>query len=158
MVFLTHFGSLLADALVLPYWRVSIKDAMWPVHPPAGFLSELYYQNPWLHALCWSGVLSLLGGSTACLSFFAWTGLRLRALVTVIPFAIYFIIPTVTRQLVDAGILPLSLPVRRISSLLYIVQVNQSVYPGMWRLAVAGILAALGLAAGYFQVVKHELD
>lgn len=158
VVFFAHFGSLLADAQVLPYWKVSIKDAMWPVHPPYGFLSELYYQSPWLHALCWSGVMFLLGGSTACLTFFAWTGLRLRSLVAVIPFAIYFIIPTVTRQLIDAGILPMSLLVRRVSSLLYIVSVNSPVYPGMWRLAVTGILAVLGLTAGYFQVVRHELD
>lgn len=158
VVALTHFGSLLADALVIPYWKVSIKDPMWTVHPPAGFLSELYYQNPWLHAVCWSGVMFLLGGSTACLTFFAWTGLRLRALVTLIPFAIYFMVSTVVRQLVSAGVLPYTSFVRKVSSLLYIVNVNQAVYPGMWRLAVTGILAVITFAVGYFQVVKHELD
>ena len=156
VVALTVLAALLADAMVAPYWKVHIS-LLEVIHSGA-FLSTLYYTHPWLHILCWCGVLFFIGGCTACLTFFAWTGLRLRALTAVIPFAIYFVIATVASRLISAGFIPYSDFVQKFSNVLFMVQVQSSAYPGFWALIMAGIITVITLIAGYFQVVRHELD
>ncbi len=155
-VSLTELTAVLADAMVVPYWRVHIS-LMETLHNGA-FLSTLYYTHPWLHLLCWCGALFLIGGSTACLTFFAWTGLRLRALTVVIPFAIYFVTGTVIGRLIASGLIPRSSLLSKVANVLFVVQVGHSSYPGLWSLAVAGVVTAVTLIAGYIQVVKNELD
>ena len=153
---LTQAAALLADAMVLPYWkmRVTFMDVL----TNGAFLSELFYESPWLHALAWFGMVFLIGGSAACLTFFAWTGLRLWSLVSIVPFAIIFVTNAVLDRVIGTGALHNTGIVRKAFNVLNIMEINHQAYPGFSRLLVVGALVAATLAAGYVQVVKHELD
>lgn len=154
VVALTVLVALLADAMVLPFWKVHLTTIQ--VVQNGAFLSALYYAHPWLHALCWCLVLFCIGGSVACLTFFAWTGLRLRALVAVIPFAVFFVISTIVSRLVNAGLIPSSDLTNTIGTLLYSVSVSQNT--GLVPLIIAAVITVITFIAAYIQVVRHELD
>lgn len=154
----TELAAFLADATVLPDWGTNI--AYVEVIHNGSFMAAAYYTHPWAHVLCWCGVLFFIGGATACLTFFVWTGLRLRALAAIIPFSFYFIIFALWSRLVASGLISGSFYrcLRKVASLLAIVEVGHTAYPGWWALIIAGIITAVTFAVGYFQVVKHELD
>ena len=156
VVALTVLASLLVDAAILPVWTLH-PTFMRPVFN-GNFLSVLFYTHPWVHALIWCGVLFLFAGATACLCFFAWTGLRLRALAVIIPFALYFVMRTVIYRVIVSGVHILFYPelLLRLASLLSLVVVANT--SGWDILYITGIVTALTLAVGYWRVVKHELD
>ena len=153
---LTQAAALLADAMVLPYWKIHVT--LIEVLTNGAFLSELFYENAWLHALAWFGMVFLLGGSAACLTFFAWTGLRLWTLVSIVPFAIIFVTNAVLDRITSAGIIHNTGIIRKAFNVLNIMEINHPAYPGFSRLLVVGVIVAATLAVGYIQVVKHELD
>lgn len=142
--------NLLANAMVLPYSEMS--PLILPAINSQSFLAELYFTCAWAHGLVWCCVVFLLGGATACLCFCVGTWLRLQVVVTLVPFAILVVFD----QVFDFVCIQLwGTLVRGISPQNLVFAVNameESV-----TFAVIGVLAAVAFAAGYWQVVKHEL-
>lgn len=141
--------NLLANAMFCPYVLphilnlVQISDGY--------FLSELYFTVPWAYALIWCGVDFLLGGAAAGLCFGVGTWFRLQITTVLTPFAFLLVL--------DGAIVALR---SRYGwnwelSPLQLAAVPSRPNPE-WAVALAVLLlAAVGLAMGYWQVVGHEL-
>lgn len=156
VVSLTLLTGILADAMVVPFWKVRLQTVM--VVRNGMFLSKLYYTNPWLHILCWTVVTFFIGGCTACVTFFAWTGLRLQVLVMVMPYAIYFVVSTLLAQLSDLGVISSGSLLNKLSYVFYMPTIRNPHFTVWMVFGFILVMTAATLVGGYLQVTGNELD
>ena len=147
--------DLLVSALVCPYAPINVTSSITSIFN-GWFLSELYYTNPWLHALIWCCVCFLAGGSVACLCFIVGTKVRLGVLVVLSPFVILVIWDMLFWNLY-IPLTPGYFPELLLSPLQLVTAANNLPNPAWSIILLISVMTTLGYLLGYWKVVKNEL-
>lgn len=146
-VFLPILINLLVDAMICPY--ALPKLGIVPVFN-GNFLSALYYTNPWVYAICWCMMEFLFGGATACLCFVVGSMLKLRVMTILVPLVLLTVFDRLSLSLFPGANLT-------VSPLQMVAAASPNITPGWVLFTALGIMAGISYAAGYLQVVKHEV-
>lgn len=143
--------NLLVNALICPYCVPKVITSLVMIFD-GHFLSEVFYTNPWLHALIWCGVVFLYGGAAACLTFLVGTKPQLQVMVTLTPFACLVLVDSVISLLREFWVSNIEY-----SPLKLVTAASPNQNPEWVVGLVFGIMLLGSLLLGYWQVRKHEL-
>ena len=146
-VFLPILINLLVDAMICPY--ALPKLGIVPVFN-GNFLSALYYTNPWVYAICWCMMEFLFGGAAACLCFVVGSMLKFRVMTILVPLVLLTVFDRLSLSLFPGANLTVS-PLQMVAS------ASPNITPGWVLFTALGIMVGISYAAGYLQVVKHEV-
>lgn len=155
VISLTVLTDLLLNALVCPSSTPDVCIRVSAVSNDT-FLSELFYTNPWAHALIWCVVVFFLGGAAAGLVFFVGAKLKLRVLVMLVPFAVLMVWNVVYHNTINAYFWEY-LPSLSLSPLELVRVIGGDGNPEWFVTLTIGLLTAAGLGAAAWQVKRHEL-
>ncbi len=143
--------NLLINALICPFCIPKVTMSLVMIFD-GNFLSEVFYTNPWLHALIWCGVVFLYGGVVACLSFLVGTKPQLQVMVILAPFAFLIVLDSILSMLREFKTYNIEC-----SPLRLIVAATPYQNPE-WVICIVFFTLLLGsLFLGYWQVKRHEL-
>lgn len=146
-VFLPILINLLVDAMICPY--ALPKLGIVPVFN-GNFLSALYYTNPWVYAICWCMMEFLFGGAAACLCFVVGSMLKFRVMTILVPLVLLTVFDRLSLSLFPGANLT-------VSPLQMVAAASPNITPGWVLFTALGIMVGISYAAGYLQVVKHEV-
>lgn len=146
--------NLFVLALICPY---DLPHILWQFGPVNfNFLANLYYTQPWLYAIAWSGITFICGGVAAGMCLLAKLNTHFKVLPMMFPFVILFIIESAYSAIRSTGWFP-ALYNLVLSPLLLIRPFPGSANPGWAILLTYGCLFLLSFGAGYWKVTKYEL-
>ena len=146
-VFLPILINLLVDAMICPY--ALPKLGIVPVFN-GNFLSALYYTNPWVYAICWCMMEFLFGGAAACLCFVVGSMLKFGVMTILVPLVLLTVFDRLSLSLFPGANLT-------VSPLQMVAAASPNITPGWVLFTALGIMVGISYAAGYLQVVKHEV-
>ena len=151
-IFIPVFANLMINALVCPYYVPQALSSMTPIFN-GSFMSEVFYTKPWIHAIVWCVIDFFWGGAAACICFVIGTKLRHQVMVILFPFAVLALVDAVFTTLQKWGAWNLE-----VSPLKLAVAATMYHNPEWIVFSVIGVLIVISFVAGYWQVVKNELD
>ena len=143
--------NLLVDAMFCP---VTLPDPAfnYPIFNGL-FASKLFYSHPWIYALLWCFMNFLFGGTTAVLCLVPGSLPRFRITVIMFPMVFYLLIEIIYNHfLAIVGHFSYSI------APLHLVWASPMDYNPAWLITIQlCILLSIGIYAGFWQVLKHEL-
>lgn len=146
-VFLPILVNLLVDAMICPYALPKLDIV--PVFN-GNFLSALYYTNPWVYAILWCMMEFLFGGAAACLCFVVGSWPKFQVVTILFPLVLLTVFDRLSLSLFPGANLT-------VSPLQMVAAASPNITPGWVLFTALGIMVGISYAAGYLQVVKHEV-
>ena len=146
-VFLPILINLLVDAMICPYALPKLDIV--PVFN-GNFLSALYYTNPWVYAILWCMMEFLFGGAAACLCFVVDSWPKFQVVTILFPLVLLTVFDRLSLSLFPGANLT-------VSPLQMVAAASPNITPGWVLFTALGIMVGISYAAGYLQVVKHEV-
>ena len=151
VLFVPVFANLMINALICPYYVPQALSSMTPIFD-GSFMSEVFYTEPWIHAIVWCMVDFLWGGVAGCICLIAGTKLRHPAMVILFPFAIFIVIDAIISLIQKQGMCNLEISPLKLAAAATVYHNPEWIVFG-----VIVILFAVTVVAGYCEVTRNEL-
>ena len=149
-IFIPCLFDLLINALICPVCTPDVTTSILPIFNMS-FISELYYTQPWIHALTWCILKFIWGGIAASTCWLVGSKCRFQTIVILVPFATFMLLDISSSLFCD-----LTNQAKPFSPMLLFQTASTAPNSGITIFTVIGAILLATLYFGYRQVIKNE--